>query len=57
MNTKVRSRLQTIECIDLQENNNMVSFEIQLCQYPHLISQVIRLISFEFEIIIFFYSI
>ncbi|CAF1373937.1 unnamed protein product [Rotaria sordida] len=38
-NLKVRSRLQAIEHMDLQENRHMSSFEIQLYQYPHLISQ------------------
>jgi len=40
-NTKIRSRLQTIEGTNSQENERMSSFEKQLCQYPHLISQVI----------------
>jgi hypothetical protein len=40
-NIKIRSRLQNIEHENLQENHHMSSFERQLCQYPHLISQVI----------------
>ncbi|CAF4444063.1 unnamed protein product [Rotaria sp. Silwood2] len=40
-NLKIRSRLQAIEHTNLQENNHMSSFELQLYQYPHLISQVI----------------
>jgi hypothetical protein len=41
-NIKIRSRLRDIENSNLQENDHMSSFERQLCQYPHLISQVIQ---------------
>jgi hypothetical protein len=40
-NSKIRSRLQAIEHDNFQNNHNMSSFEGQLGQYPHLISQVI----------------
>ncbi|CAF3619149.1 unnamed protein product [Rotaria sp. Silwood1] len=39
INLKLRSRLQTIEKMTSQENQHMSSFEKQLYQYPHLISQ------------------
>lgn len=44
-NIKIRSRLQTLECMNSEENSHLSSFESQLCQYPHLISQVNNLIS------------
>ncbi|UJR32081.1 hypothetical protein I4U23_019549 [Adineta vaga] len=38
-NSKVRSRLQTLEHNTNHDNHHLSSFEKQLCQYPHLISQ------------------
>ncbi len=51
-NIKIRSRLRNIEHVNLQDHDHISSFERQLCQYPHLISQVIRY--FHLTIISFF---
>lgn len=40
-NSKIRSRLRTLEHINFEENHRLSTFEEQLCHYPHLISQVI----------------
>ncbi|CAF4163384.1 unnamed protein product [Rotaria socialis] len=41
-NLKIRSRLRAIEQKKLQQNDRMSSFELELYQYPHLISQYLN---------------
>ncbi|CAF2027117.1 unnamed protein product [Rotaria magnacalcarata] len=41
-NLKVRSRLRAIEQKKLQQNDRMSLFELELYQYPHLISQYLN---------------